>query len=252
MDTEFKRYRLDVAYDGTDYHGWQIQPNGDSIQARIECRLRVLVGASQACKLHGSGRTDQGVHARGQTAHVDLATRIPPPALTPAINAGLPADIRVLRTRIVEADFHARRSARAKEYRYFVQTAPVLPPHIARYCLQAPRPLDRTAMQAAADRFCGRHDFRAFSANPNRPVPDAVRVIERFAVAGRGRQFCFQVRGNGFLYKMVRSMVGFLLRVGEGTEAPENVTAILQANGVRTARVPTAPPHGLFLWRVFY
>lgn len=245
-----RRYRLLIAYDGTAYGGWQIQPNADSIQARIESRLRKLSGQS-TCKLHGSGRTDQGVHARGQVAHVDLCTRLPPGILCRALNAGLPADIRIMQVAQAHPDFHARRSARAKEYRYFVWQHAVLPPDIQRYTLAFRRPLDREAMRSAASMFIGEQDFRSFAANPNREMLETVRRIDRFEIAGRGRRFEFRITGNGFLYKMVRSMVGFLLKVGEGTEPPQAVREILKTRE-RTARVPTAPPQGLFLWRVFY
>lgn len=246
-----RRYRLDIAYDGTAYAGWQIQPNADTVQARIEERLRQLVNDGQLCKLHACGRTDRGVHARHQVAHVDLSCRIPPECMARAVNAGLPSDIRVMKARAARPDFHARRSAKAREYRYFVVCSEVLPPHLNRYALAVPRHLDREAMIRAAAFFTGRHDFSSFSANPQREVPDARRTIGKFVIGGTGRHVVFQVRGDGFLYKMVRGMVGFLLRVGEGAEQAESVADILRSSR-RTARVPTAPSRGLFLWRIFY
>jgi tRNA pseudouridine38-40 synthase len=244
------RFRLTVSYDGTAYAGWQVQPNGVTVQETLEQVLQGLVGVP--VKLHGSGRTDQGVHARGQVAHVDLVTRMDAAALLRALNARLPPDIRVHAVRPVVADFHARRSAISKEYRYFVWNDPILPPERRLYVGHCYRPLNLAAMQQAAARFVGEHDFASFTANPDRLVESTVRQVFLFRVRRQGSLLCFRVRGSGFLYKQVRSMVGFLLRVGEGAEAPEAVAALLAQRAPRTARVPTAAPQGLFLWQVFY
>ncbi len=244
------RFRLTVAYDGTAYAGWQVQPNGVTVQETIEKVLEGLVGAP--VKLHGSGRTDQGVHARGQVAHVDLVTRMDAAALFRALNARLPADVRVHEVRPAAPDFHARRSARAKEYRYFVWNDPTLPPDRRLYVGHVYRPLNLAAMQQAAERFVGEHDFASFTANPDRLVESTVRRVFLFRVRRQGALISFRVRGSGFLYKQVRSMVGFLLRVGEGAEAPAAVSELLTQRAARTARVPTAAPQGLFLWQVFY
>jgi tRNA pseudouridine38-40 synthase len=244
------RFRFTVAYDGTAYAGWQVQPNGVTVQETIEKVLEGLVGAP--VKLHGSGRTDQGVHGRGQVAHADLVTRMDAGALFRALNARLPADVRVVDVRPAAPDFHARRSAVAKEYRYFLWNDPVLPPDRRLYAGHCYRPLDVTRMQQAAARFVGEHDFASFTANPDRLVESTVRQVFLFRVRRQGALITFRVRGSGFLYKQVRSMVGFLVRVGEGAEAPEAVTELLAQRAARTARVPTAAPQGLSLWQVFY
>ena len=243
------RYRITVAYDGTAYGGWQIQPNAPTVQAAIEGRLKTLAGAD--VKIHGSGRTDQGVHARGQVAHFDLERPLPPAALTKGLNALLPPDIRVLSARRAAPAFHARRSARSKEYRYFIWNDAILPPHARLYHAHVRPRLDVAAMNAAAGHLIGRHDFAAFTANPNRVVESPVRTLARLRVTRRGRAIVVVAAGDGFLYKMVRSLCGLLIRVGEGALRPDAAREIL-ASRVRTARVPTAPPEGLFLWRVSY
>jgi tRNA pseudouridine38-40 synthase len=250
MNHPSQRFRMTVAYDGTAYAGWQVQPGDPTVQETIEQVLAGLVG--QPVKLHGSGRTDQGVHARGQVAHVDLQTRMDAGALLRALNSRLPPDIRISAVRRAKADFHARRSAVSKEYRYFVWNGVILPPERRLYAAHIHRPLDAAAMSKAAQFFVGEHDFASFTANPNRVVETTVRNISLFTVRRSGPTLCFRVRGNGFLYKQVRSMVGFLLRVGEGAESAEAVRDLLSHRTPRTARVPTAAPQGLFLWQVWY
>ncbi len=147
--------------------------------------------------------------------------------------------------------FHARRSAAAKEYRYFIWNADILPPVLRHYRTHVRQPLDVEAMQAAAVLLEGRHDFAAFSANPNRPVESTVRELYRLQVRRRGAEIVIIARADGFLYKMVRSLAGFLIQVGAGAVPAREADAILRSRE-RTARVPTAPPQGLFLWRVFY
>ena len=245
-----QRFRLTIAYDGTAYAGWQVQPGAPTVQETIEKTLAGIVGAP--VKLHGSGRTDRGVHAAGHVAHADLQTRMDPGAVQRALNARLPPDIRILRAARARPDFHARRSAVSKEYRYFVWTGAILPPAKRLYAAHAYRPLDIEAMRIAARQFTGTHDFASFTANPNRRVESTVRTVGLCEVRRRGRELCFRVRGNGFLYRQVRSMAGFLLRVGEGAEPPGAVADLLRGPAPRTARVPTAAPQGLFLWKVWY
>ena len=245
-----RRFKLTVAYDGTAYSGWQVQPHHSSVQQTIEEALQGIVG--HAVKIHGSGRTDQGVHARGQVAHVDLACRMSAESVGRALNARLPQDIRILKASLAKPDFHARRSAVGKEYRYFVWNDPAMLPDKRLYAAHAYRKLDVAAMRAAARRFVGRHDFASFTANPQREVESTVRTIFSFTVSKRGKEIVFSVSGEGFLYKQVRSMVGFLLRVGEGAEQPEAVSELLTSCAPRKARVPSAAAHGLFLWRVWY
>ncbi len=201
--------------------------------------------------MHGSGRTDQGVHARAQVAHVDIARRLTPISIQRALNSRLPADIRISRVDLVDPEFHARCSASSKEYRYFAWNDEVLPPAERLYHAHVRRPLDPEAMQAAAVLLVGEHDFAAFTANANRVVESTVRTIYHLKVRRRGRQVVIMASGNGFLYKMVRSLAGCLIKVGEGRETVEGVGEIL-ASRTRTARVPTASPQGLFLWQVKY
>jgi len=244
-----QRYSLLIAYDGTAYAGWQIQSNQRTVQSELEAALRRL--ASAPVKLHGSGRTDQGVHAAGQVAHCDLPFRLAAANLARALNALLPADIRILRAQPVGAAFHARRSAARKEYRYCIWNGDVISPFLRLYRTHVRAPLDVRAMRQAAALLVGRHDFAAFSANPNREVESTRRHVMKLTVSRKGPEIVIRAQSDGFLYKMVRSLAGFLIRVGEGAVPPEAALRILHSK-VRTARVPTAPPQGLFLWRVWY
>lgn len=244
-----QRYRIEIAYDGTNYAGWQIQPTGVTIQEKIQTVLGRLDGA--AVVVQASGRTDTGVHARKQVAHFDLAAPRDPAILARAMNAELPPDIRVLSAQRVPSTFHARKSVQAKEYRYFIWNGEILPPYCRQYRAHVCRPLDAGAMARAARLLVGVHDFAAFAANPDREVDTTVRHLMVLAVTRRGREIVIRAQANGFLYRMVRSLAGFLIRVGEGALAPEEGPRIL-ASRTRTARVPTAPPEGLFLWNVQY
>lgn len=245
-----RRYRITVAYDGTAYAGFQYQENGPSVQAELEKAASYL--NRSPVRVNGSGRTDAGVHARGQVAHFDFMKPIPPAGLVRAMNSRLPEDIRVIHAAYARPDFDARRSAHGKEYRYFLYNAPILPPTLRPFWAFSFRVLDVPAMRDAAARFVGQHDFAAFSANPHREIDTTVRHISSFTVKKSGPRIVFSVQGDGFLYKQVRSMVGFLIRVGEGAEKPAAVTELLDAATPRTARVPTAAARGLFLWRVWY
>jgi tRNA pseudouridine38-40 synthase len=243
------RHKLTVAYDGSAYAGWQVQPGRQTVQGELEKALATL--ARGAVKVHGSGRTDQGVHAAGQVAHVDLPRIWQGMELRRTLNALLPPDIRLLSAGRVPDVFHARRSAVGKEYRYLIWNDEIMPPFLRRYRTHIRMPLDARAMRSAAAALVGRHDFAAFTANPNRVVESTVRSLTRLDVRRRGKDITIVARGEGFLYKMVRSLVGLLIRVGSGAVPPGEARAILQSRE-RTARVPTAPPQGLFLWRVQY
>lgn len=238
-----------MAYDGTRYFGWQVQPAHNSVQAEVEKALAQLTG--ETVKVHGSGRTDQGVHAAGQVAHFDLPSTWVPKVLMKGLNALLPPDIRILRLTRAKADFHARRSAIRKEYRYFIWNHSILDPCRRLYAAHVRHPLDVKAMREAAALLEGRHDFAAFTANPNREVESTVRELKYLRVRKTGTLITVRAASEGFLYKMVRSLCGLLIRVGEGAETPEAARHILHSK-VRTARVPTAAPQGLFLWRVWY
>ncbi len=245
-----RRYRITVAYDGTRYSGYQLQSNGISVQQMLEEALGYLDRAP--VRVFGCSRTDAGVHARGFVAHFDLTKPIPPGNLPRAMNSRLPEDVRVLRAASAAPDFDARRDAKGKEYRYFLYNADILPPCMAPYWAFMHKHLDVEAMRDGARRFVGRHDFAPFAANPHREMETTVRTVFSFDVRRSGPRITFVVRGDGFLYKQVRSMVGFLVRVGLGDEPPSAVTEILEARLPRTARVPTATGRGLFLWKVGY
>lgn len=244
------KYKAVIAYDGTNYSGWQFQTNAVGVQQVVEEVLADLEGAP--VRVFGSSRTDAGVHARGFVAHFSLTKPIPPKNLVRAMNARLPDAVRVLRAAYAAPGFDARLSAKGKEYRYHLYQADIMPPHLAPYWAFCHRPLDLVAMQKAAANFVGRHDFAAFAANPNRELESTVRRIYSFEVRKAGPRYTFIVRGSGFLYKQVRSMVGFLVAVGKGNERPSAVNELLAAKAPRTARVETAPARGLFLWKVFY
>lgn len=244
-----QRYRTTIAYDGSAYAGWQVQPAARTVQGVLEKAVHEFSGEKP--KVHSSGRTDQGVHAKAQVAHFDLEKAVPPARMKEALNALLPEDIRVLRVANAAPSFHARRSAVSKEYRYFIWNSTILPPFLRRYRTHIRRKLDVADMNAAADYLVGTHDFASFTANPNRLVESTVRTLTKLRVVKKGNEIMIVAASNGFLYKMVRSLCGFLIRVGEGDVPPEETRRILDSR-VRTARVPTAPPQGLFLWRVTY
>jgi len=245
-----QRYKMTIAYDGTAYAGWQIQPRNVAVQEVVQNAIRSVTG--EAVVVHASGRTDHGVHARGQVVHADFERpRDLTATLTRGMNAVLPPDIRVLDARPVADWFHARRSVLSKEYRYFIWNDEVVPPFIRAYRTHVRGRLDAEAMAKAASSLAGRHDFAAFTANPNRFVESTVRNLTCLSVKRKGVEIVILARADGFLYKMVRSLAGFLIRVGEGAVHPEAAGRVLLSR-VRTAGVPTAPPQGLFLWNVKY
>jgi len=243
------RYKITVSYDGSAYAGWQVQPNGPTIQAQLEKVLLKVTG--EKVKIHGSGRTDQGVHARGQVAHFDLKNARNPSYLKKGLNAVLPLDIRILKIQNADPEFHARRHAVSKEYRYFIRNSEIIPPFIRLYRAHVRKKLDVKTMQRAASLLVGKHDFAAFTSIPNTKVYSTIRNLMKLDVRKRGSDIVILARSEGFLYKMVRSLVGFLIRVGEGAVPPEEARTILYSKQ-RTARVPTARPEGLFLWHVDY
>jgi len=244
-----QRYKLRLSYDGTGYCGWQIQPNGITVQERLEVAIERMTGTRP--RVHGSGRTDQGVHARCQVAHCDLPGDVGPGTLVNGLNGILPLDIRMISVSRVSNSFHARRSAKGKEYRYFIWNGLAVPPYLRHMRAHVKQKLDTKAMQQAANLLVGKRDFAAFSANPNRDVESTVRDVRKIRVVKKGYEIVIIAAGEGFLYKMVRSLAGFLIRVGEGAVLPSDAVTILGTRQ-RTARVPTAPACGLFLWNVIY
>ena len=244
-----QNYKLTVAYDGTEYSGWQLQPHTASIQLHLETALAKIIGAP--VRVHGSGRTDAGVHARAQVAHASFAMRHSPATLARALNANLPDDIRVTAVQRVSAQFHARFSAAGKEYRYQIDSSAAADPFMRKYAWHHPWPLDLPVMQQAAKLIIGRHDFTALSANPMRAIDSPVRTVTKLTIRRQGSRVTITVSANGFLYKMVRSIVGALVKVGEGRLAVSQLRQLLDGKR-RTGLVETAPAHGLFLWRVRY
>ncbi|MGE5246443.1 MAG: tRNA pseudouridine(38-40) synthase TruA [Betaproteobacteria bacterium] len=259
-------FRLTVAYDGTDFVGWQRQAAGVSIQGLLEDALAPLEDRRVA--VTGAGRTDAGVHAEGQVAAVSLERWIDPATLVRAVNARLPPTVRVLDAIAVPENFHPRFDALAKTYRYRLFTGPVLSPFAVRYVWHAPGPLDVEAMSAAASSLAGEHDFSAFR-SAGTDVERAIRVVYQSIVAGgsqsriapglepaidavgRGEYVTYTVRGSGFVRHMVRTVVGSLVEIGRGRRPPGWLVEVLESRD-RAAAGPTAPPQGLALVRVDY
>ena len=244
-----QNYRLILQYDGTSYAGWQIQSGRPTVQGMVQNALERIIG--QPIKLIGSGRTDAGVHARGQVANFHSPLPLPLDVWRKAANRLLPPDIRVLRVSRAAPDFHARRDTTSKLYRYQIFTGPIMPPWESRYHLHWPRPIEVDAMQEAAHVILGRHNMQSFAASGT-----TVRCFEREVFRSefrprRGRYLVFSIEASGFLQHMVRILVGTLLEVGVGRFSVSDFQQILNSQD-RTRAGKTAPPQGLFLERVWY
>lgn len=252
-----RNIRLTIAYDGTDFRGWQRQPEAPTVQEALETRIAKITGA--AVTLHGSGRTDAGVHAAGQVANFRTKCPIPCASLKKALNDILPVSIRVREADEVPAEFHARHSAKAKIYRYRILQAPICPPFLARYVYHHPYPLNCRAMARAARLLEGQHDFTSFAGSDParkegaRQEGSNVRKVfhSRIAVRKKLQMIIYEIRGSGFLHHMVRNVVGTLLEVGSGKLFPNDIQAILRARD-RGKAGPTAPASGLWLVSVEY
>jgi len=256
-----RNLRLVVAYDGTDFHGWQRQPNAPTVQACLEEALAKLTGTP--VQIWGSGRTDAGVHALNQVANFKTESPIPCDNLLKALNNLLPASVRVKQADEAPETFHARYDARSKTYRYRILQAPICSPFLWRFVCHHPYPIDRGKMDEAALFFEGEHDFTSFAGSEGRtdeaearatPAPHSmVRTIfsSRFLWRPRTSILIYEVRGSGFLHHMVRNIVGTLMEVGRGKLAPRDVTPILEARD-RAQAGPTAPAQGLCLVKVEY
>lgn len=243
-------YLLTLRYDGTRYAGWQRQAGFTTVQEKIEDALARIFGGHVG--IHGAGRTDAGVHALGQAAHVRLPRSFPAVDLPRAINGNLPRDIAVVSVRPVPATFHARFSARGKRYVYRFHVAAIRPVHGTDLFHWVRRPLDVLAMRAAARHLVGEHDFAAFASNPGyQRTRGTVRRVSQVRVVRRPHGIDLAVQGDGFLYNMVRAIAGTLQDVGVGKLRPEQVREILQSRD-RSRAGMTAPPGGLFLVRVLY
>jgi tRNA pseudouridine38-40 synthase len=264
------RWKCLCAYDGAPFAGWQSQRGGGAIQDIIEARIKTIFG--RPIRIHASGRTDAGVHARGQVFHFDAPWRHGAAKLRAALGAGLPRAIQIKTVREAPATFHARFSATGKIYTYHIHLGDP-DPFTRPYVWACARPLDLAAMQAAAAALRGRHDFRAFSAHRASPrattarghrdtaghqtaahAPpreNTVRELRQLDVTRHGARIRVTAWADGFLYKMVRSLVGALAAAGEGKMTPAQIRELL-ATGTRPPKLPTAPPQGLFLERVLY
>ena len=275
-------WKLTLAYDGTDFSGWQIQPGERTVQGELQAALGRVTGESPLPQ--GSGRTDAGVHALGQVASFELQATIPPENLQRAVNRTLPAAIRIVESRRMPSTFHARHSTVAKTYEYRVFREPICPPFLARYVHACPWPIDLEALQRSARLFEGEHDFLSFAATDpdltsrtlssvpdfdqeQAPAPSAATSPGPVGKQGstrtvfsssweqnqseNGNLLIYRVRGNGFLHHMVRNLVGTMLDVGRGYMDIERIPAILAARS-RSAAGPTAPAQGLFLHSVEY
>jgi len=245
------RWKCTVAYDGTAFAGWQIQPNAETVQAVIERRLAEVL--KTPVDITGSGRTDAGVHARGQVFHFDAHWPHEPAKLLTALRIGLPPTIQIRSAERVPASFHARFGATGKIYHFSLCHGAYADPFTQAYTWSMPRKLDVDAMRAAAALLVGTHDFRAFTAIPGSGIAkeDTVRTVKRLDLVEDGHRLRIEAEGNGFLYKMVRSLTGALVDVGLGRLSPADMEPIL-ASQLRTQRVFTAPPQGLCLVEVFY
>lgn len=246
-----RRIRITVSYDGTAYHGWQVQPGLPTIQGTLEAVLEQIEGA--AVNVHGSGRTDAGVHALAQVAAFDLGNPIPAGNLVRAMNRLLPRDIRVLDADETSPEFHPRFQATAKTYEYRILRAPICPPFERLYVYHHPYRLDETRMNEAAAVVEGEHDFTAFAASDEKDALglSKVRRIYSSRLDRAGDRLIYRVRGSGFLKHMVRNLVGVLMEVGKGNLTHEEFEARLRP-GCSIAAGPSAPPQGLFLLGVEY
>ena len=243
-----RNIRLKIAFDGTSYHGWQIQNDSLTIQGQVSAALSKITG--ELVSLTGSGRTDSGTHARGLVANFFTGSRIPPAQIKRALNSVLPHDIRIMDARPVAASFHARSSAVSKKYLYQIYTGNVLPPHMLREYFHFPFPIDIPLMKTAVSLFVGKHDFASF-AKTNSAVANTVRHIYRCELKKKGRCLHLIVEGNGFLHHMVRNMAGTLLEVGRGSISLADFHGLFEKRDRRLAGF-TAPSHGLILMKVRY
>lgn len=241
-------YRLVLAYDGTAYRGWQVQPTGRTIQGLLTAAAAAAFGAG--VRVTGASRTDAGAHALRQTASVRLPRPVAPAALLGALNAALPRDVRVLEAHAAPPGFDARRAALGKRYAYLVDNGAVPSPLLARFAWHVRPRLDEAAMRAALAAVRGRHDFSAFCAAPGRGA-DPTCTVRALHVVRRGPRLALLVSADRFLHHMVRNLVGSAVAVGRGAREPAWLARVLASRDRRQAG-PTAPAHGLALVRVLY
>ncbi len=239
---------LTIRFLGTAYHGWQIQQNAVTVQEKLQAALKAVLGSQPDIK--GCSRTDTGVHASRFCVSLKTESRIPCDKLPIALNVNLPMDIAVHSCREVPEDFHARYDAKGKRYIYKILNTPLRDPFYDGLALHCPRPIDEKVMNEACRHYIGTHDFASFCASGS-SVEDTVRTVFDASVHREGDLVIFTVSADGFLYNMVRIMVGTLLAVNEGKLSPSDIPAIISSCDRNRAGI-TAPPHGLYLDEVFY
>lgn len=241
-----QNYKCELSYDGTDFHGWQRQPDKRTVQGIIEESLAKITQK----KIHvaGAGRTDAGVHAQGQVASFKARLSLDEEELFRALNSILPQDVRVVSLTKIDPDFHARKSARSKVYQYRICNSPFISPFLIRYVLHWPPPLNVNSMKEAASFFIREADFTAFSSNR---LLHPVRNVSRSEISQTGSEIIYTVEANGFLRYMVRTMAGTLLEIGKGKMAPPQIDEIFKRKK-RPLAGPTAPAKGLCLLKVSY
>ena len=243
-----KRIKLTVAYDGTNYCGWQVQPNGITIEEVLNKKLSKLTG--EDIHIIGASRTDSGVHALGNVAVFDTTSTIPPERFAYAINQRLPEDIVVTQSEEVPMDWHPRYQDCIKYYEYHILNRSLPDPLKRLTTSHVSFPLDEAKMQEAANYLIGTHDFKSFC-NIRTNTDDTVRTIYSLDVVRDGEEITIYISGNGFLYNMVRAMTGTIVYAAEGKLSPEDIPAIL-ASGNRTLAGPTVPPGGLYMTKLWY
>jgi len=245
-----RRIAIKVEYDGTDFEGWQLQAEGRTVQGAVEEAVGKAAGSEERVTVHGAGRTDAGVHAEGQVAHFDTACDLAPEVLVRAINHWLPGGVSCRAAAEAAEDFHARFGAAGKLYRYRVLCSAEPRPLRERYCLRVFQPLDAAAMGECARAVAGEHDFASF-ASESWNYDSTVRTVTRSEWIEAGDEMHYLIEADGFLYNMVRALVGTMLEAGEGKLTPEAFAQVLEARD-RKAAGRTAPAHGLTLVEVHY
>ena len=243
-----KRMLLTIAYDGTAFHGWQVQPNGITVQETLQNALERLLGTRPA--VTGCSRTDAGVHAREFCCHFDCEEKFPESAFLRGLDSLLPPDIAVKGVKKVANDFHARYNACGKTYAYYISNSRFRDPFLSRYSWQIERPLDLEKINRFCEQITGEHDFYAFSSS-GRSVEDTVRRVSLCRAERQGDMIILKITANGFLYNMVRAMVGTCVYASEGKLSPDDIPGLLEGRN-RTDAGPTAPPQGLYMTNLWY
>jgi tRNA pseudouridine38-40 synthase len=246
------KIRITIAYDGSNYAGWQVQKIGVGVQEKLNEAVKKIF--PDASNVEGSSRTDAGVHALGMVAHFEVPAekfRMPMRKVPLALNAYLPEDIRVMDAKRCPPDFHARFSAKGKQYRYFIWNHPANNPLLRNHVWHIPRKLNLKLMKEAARLFVGTHDFRSFAANRNYEYGNTVRTLWKCDIKKNGNLITFIIEGDGFLYKMCRGIVGTIAQVGLGKFTVDEIPKMFAQRDRRVAGM-SAPAHGLVLWKVMY